>query len=102
MSNYYDPDGKPITMADWAQSFEDWRKRIVGLTHIGSIRVSTVWLGLDHSYGEGPPLIFETMPHDEVKDEWMDQHMRRYSTIEQARAGHLEVVLELAEARSAA
>jgi len=49
--------------------------------------VSTVWLGLDHGYGGGPPLIFETMvfggAHDE--DQW------RYPTEVEALAGHAEI-----------
>jgi len=53
-----------------------------------SADVSTVFLGLDHGWGDGPPILFETMifggPHD--------QRQWRYSTIEEAREGHKAAV----------
>lgn len=53
-----------------------------------SISVSTVFLGLDHSWGDGPPVVFETMifggPLDD--DQW------RYCTLADAKAGHRRAV----------
>ncbi len=61
---YYDQDGKPIeggTLA-WADLFEKTAERIVGQTKtLYGEKLSTVWLGLDHQFGNGLPLIFETM-----------------------------------------
>ena len=87
MSLHYILDGKtPIAIDDllsWARSF-DRAKVHVALTDHGDIRVSTVFLGLDHSYGDSPPLLFETMifggPHDEYQE--------RYSTWDEAEEGH--------------
>ena len=83
MPNYYDPDGQPITMQDWLTKFSEANQR-VALDERDGIEVSTVWLGRDHQYGDGPPLIFETMifggEHDEYQ--W------RYSTRAGAEAGH--------------
>ena len=66
--------------------------RRVGLTEIGDIRVSTVFLGIDHNFCGGAPLLFETMifggPHD--------QEMQRYSTWDEAENGH-EQMVELAK-----
>lgn len=45
---------------EWARWFESADRR-VALTRIGPFEVSTVFLGLDHSFGDGEPLIFETM-----------------------------------------
>jgi len=61
---YYDMDGQPIeggTLA-WAELFENSAGRIIGQhrTLYGE-KLSTVWLGLNHNWGDGPPLIFETM-----------------------------------------
>lgn len=62
------PDGTPYPatgegLTEWARDFEDEEKRRVGWTRLwwgGS--VSTVWLGLNHRfYGDGPPIIFESM-----------------------------------------
>lgn len=56
------------------------------------VSVSTVFLGLDHSFGGGVPILYETMifggPHDQYQD--------RYATKEEALAGHA-VAVELAK-----
>lgn len=44
----------------WADWMERARRR-VALTQVGPCTVSTVFLGLDHNYFGGPPLLFETM-----------------------------------------
>lgn len=51
--------------------------------------VSTIWLGLDHGFGTGPPVIFETMVFG---DDSEDLDVARYSTEQQARDGHTEMV----------
>ena len=87
MSLHYILDGKtPIAIDDilsWAR-YVGSATHHVALTKHGDIRVSTVFLGLDHSYGDGPPLLFETMifggPHDEYQE--------RYSTWDEAEEGH--------------
>lgn len=48
------------TIEEWARAF-DTKKRIVAQDRIGGCFISTVFLGIDHQYGDGPPLIFETM-----------------------------------------
>lgn len=53
--------------------------------------VSTVFLVLDHSFGTGPPVLYETMAFGSNDIE--AQH--RYCTREQAMAGHAEVVAAL-------
>ena len=53
--------------------------------------VSTVWLGLDHGFHGGKPIIFETMVFDkEGTGEDLDQD--RYTTEQQAREGHAAMV----------
>lgn len=85
---WYDPDGYPLgrDLSAWSDHSAGgtWdRERIK--TAVEGGYVSTVWLGLDHSYGDGPPLIFETMA---FCDGPLDQTQDRYSTREQARKGH--------------
>jgi hypothetical protein len=55
-------------------------------SNVGFLRVSTIFMGLDHRHGLGAPLIFETLvfPHAE----WLEVFGERYSTYEQAMAGH--------------
>jgi hypothetical protein len=50
--------------------------------------VSTVFLGLDHQWGDGPPLVFETM----IFGGEHDQYQERYSTWDEAEAGHKQGV----------
>jgi hypothetical protein len=60
----YDKQGKPISLRQWAETFEyEPEYRRVAETNLPSGRwVSTVWLGINYNLSEeGPPLIFETM-----------------------------------------
>lgn len=52
--------------------------------------ISTVDMGIDHSFGGGPPLYYETMIF--IDGDWNDLYMMRYSTEEEARAGHIKTV----------
>jgi hypothetical protein len=86
-SRYYDRRGYPMPMATWAECFEDPAYKRIALTRLPGGRkwVSTVWLGLDHQWGAGSPLIFESMVFGRGMSE-LDT--RRYSTEEEAREGH--------------
>lgn len=56
------------------------------------IYVSTVFLGTNHQFGDGPPVLWETMVW--VGDEHLD-FCWRYTSREAAIAGHARVVLDL-------
>ena len=98
LGNYIlDRDGRtPILEEDtlaWARWFEEASKtdaRRVGWTKVGTLgHVSTVFLGLDHSFGGGRPVLFETMSFIGMDgEEWFD----RYCTWEEAEAGHARIV----------
>lgn len=79
---------RPAGLREWADAFNAVGTRRVARDRIGDAEVSTVFLGIDHSFGQGPPLIFETMifggQHDQ--DQW------RYSTWDEAVAGHQAAV----------
>lgn len=83
---YYARDGRPLDRLSWAQMIEsrDPAVLVVAQHDVGDVRVSTVWLGLDHSLGRGAPMIFETM----VFGGQLDQETERYSTEAQAWEGH--------------
>jgi hypothetical protein len=68
---------------EWAAWFEIADRRVVE-TEKNGIRVSTVFLGLDHSFGRGKPLLFETMIFGGEHDSYQD----RYETWDEAEAGH--------------
>ncbi|PZR71766.1 MAG: hypothetical protein DLM66_00060 [Candidatus Dormiibacter spiritus] len=63
-------------------------ERTVQKTRVGDTRISTVFLGLDHGLGDYPPILFETM----VFGGPLDGEMDRYSTWDQAEAGHEQMV----------
>lgn len=85
---YFHRDGRPAASFDEvADEWDDDKKR-VELTQVGVSEVSTVFLGINHRFGDGPPLIFESM----VFGGPLDQEQRRYSTEVEARVGHAELV----------
>jgi hypothetical protein len=99
--DYYDREGMPMAMMDWARTFEDMSYRRVKVSVVNNlVVVSTVWLGLNHRWGPGPPLIFETMtfPVDKAKVSSfseMPELFGRYSSEGMAEAGHDAIVERL-------
>jgi len=73
----------------WARMFGDAEARRVGADDVGPYRISTVFLGLDHNFGEGPPLLFETMVFSPGDD---DGDMERCSTWAEAEVMHARFV----------
>lgn len=93
MSEYYILEGREPKVVDlmaWGRWFGKADRKVAN-TKIGDTTVSTVFLGLDHSFGNGPPLLFETLVFGgELADE-----MDRYETYEQAEAGHKTMVAKV-------
>jgi hypothetical protein len=90
MGDYYDREGNPLDVREWARLFEDRDYKRVRNTILGDINVSTVWLGIDHSYGAGgDPIIFETMVFGTDDEE---RYCVRYSTEDDAIIGHIAAV----------
>jgi len=96
MTRYYDRAGNPMERPDaWAKKFEDATYMRVAETTLPDGRwVSTVWLGLDHSFEQGPPLIFETMVFA-GRGDLSELYCKMYSTEQEAKAGHEAVVKAL-------
>lgn len=90
-----DEHGNPVacSLVEWATMFEKMAERRVALTIFGDFEVSTVFLGLDHNFGEeGPPILWETMVFTK-KTGGMDLLMDRCSgNQEQAEAMHERMV----------
>lgn len=59
-------------------------KRIIKQESIGDARVSTVFLGLDHSFDIGIPVLWETM----IFGGEHDQYQARYTSYDDAVEGH--------------
>ena len=93
MSNYVLKDGKPViepNILKWAKWFESSdEERVLRKDKIdGDVEVSTVFLGLDRSFGDGPPVLWQTMifggPHDQFQE--------RYTSEAKAIAGHMRAI----------
>lgn len=88
-------DKEPVLEKDllkWGQWLEDnnEQRRVAHTTLKYGIRISTVFLGIDHNLsGIGQPILFETMVFD-TKDEVLDAE--RYGTWEEAESGHKRIV----------
>lgn len=95
---YFDRDGKPITDAlEWTKLFKDDEYRRVAYDTLpGGGYLSTVWMGLDHGRGDGPPIIFETMAFPAERYNIQE----RYSRLDEALAGHARILAELNKASS--
>ena len=89
MSWYVLNDLKEAVPSD-VTSFQPADKRRVARTELagGAVEISTVFLWLDHSYGQGPPILFETM----VFGGLLDEECERYSTWIEAEQGHEAMV----------
>lgn len=92
--NFFDRQGMPISQWDWIQLRSDTQNNYcrIALDRISEgIEVSTVWLGIDYSFGLGAKQIFETM----VFSDGDGGECYRWPTEELAIAGHDQIVAEL-------
>lgn len=75
---------------EWAEKFEK-ENRILAQTYTKDGKlISTVFLGLDHNFGAGNPLWFETMIFP--SDSWGEIDCDRYETYDEALEGHKRMV----------
>ena len=74
----------PVAYLEWAKWLENIANRVIGSTDVPGGRVSTVFLGC-------PPVFFETMVFGGRLNEWQ----WRYSTYEEAKAGHCRIVKQV-------
>lgn len=95
MTEFYILMGKKAVLVngigEWARRINN--ERHVAITEVAQgVTVSTVFLGIDHRhFGKGPPILFETMVFNDYGD---DGTQERYSTWEEAEAGHARIVAE--------
>jgi hypothetical protein len=67
-------------------------------TNYKGIRVSTIFMALDHSFNEGPPVLFESMVFYKDKKqtkEYYDQYQTRYTSYNDAIEGHRDICTKL-------
>lgn len=101
--DYYNKKGVNISMERWCQLLNNRKYSIIAQETLNNgLWVSTVWLGLNHSYMGGIPLIFEAMvfkplkpPKIILKDLKITKEeidMDRYPTLKSAKQGHKDMV----------
>jgi hypothetical protein len=75
-------------LLEWAEWFQNADRSVSWTELSGNASVSTVFLGLNHNYSGGPPLLFETAI---IRAGEFDIHSR-YGTWDEAERGHAEIV----------
>lgn len=95
MNNLYytlDENKNPVAVEMW--TYVEAHKSV---THVGDdtvevngekVRISTVFLGMNHAWNDGPPILFETMIFGGDHDEFQE----RYETWNEAEEGHKKAI----------
>jgi len=79
-----------IEAAEWLENNPE--RKAVKQEHIGDIFISTVFLGLDHSWNSDVPVLWETMIFGGPNDQ---EYQERYTSYEDAVEGH-KVAVQIA------
>lgn len=85
-----------LRWAEWYErsaflTFESGGRRVALAELDNGKNVSTVFLGLDHSWNSPQPVLFETMVYNRHTGNF-SQYQERYCTVEESRVGHAEAV----------
>ena len=78
---------------EWGKWFENNKERFIKQDNINNMRISTIFLGFDHSFGlekDKIPILFETMVFPE--GDWDVNYCERYHTYDEALEGHQRIV----------
>lgn len=90
-SYFYILDGKTPKptedLKEWAEAFEKCNRTVSKTKLSDGVEISTVFLGAHHGLGD-VPILFETMIFGGEHDEYCE----RYSTWDEAEAGHQRAV----------
>ncbi len=102
-----DEENEPVALeddqvVDWARwmSANQERRRValdVLMGKDGPTTVSTVFLGIDYGFGQGPPVLWETAVFGPRKTDIVD----RYTSWDDAKVGHAMAVIGVRKHESA-
>ena len=93
---YYnlDENKNPVscTLREWGEIYmgSGNDERRIAEDYINDFHISTVFLGIDHNFYEGPPILFETMIFE--NDSYSEIYCDRYCTWQEAEEGHKKAV----------
>ena len=87
MTDFYDREGKPLELLDWARKYEDGEYRQVALTRVAGGAISTIWIGFNQglSLQPGPHHLYETAL---LGKEDAVEILGRWDTEAEAQEGH--------------
>jgi hypothetical protein len=86
------PEEDLMTWANWFEKAD----RVVKKSKLSSdVTISTVFLGLNHNFEEGEPLLFETLIFGGTRD----GEMNRYSTWDEAVKDHERILKEFTDVK---
>lgn len=85
--------GRPVKISD----LKEWSgllnvPRQVAYNYWFGLRISTVFLAVDHNFGDGDPILYETMTFGWTEDGYWNTFCERYHTREEAKAGHRRIL----------
>jgi len=82
----------------WARWLEGPSREMCRLRdQVGPLHVSTVFLGLDHSFSDGPPLLWEMKVFSDDSQSGQEHKCQRFTTMQDAHAFHRGYVKGLRE-----
>lgn len=84
-------NGQPVLIDNpmaWGKWMMEANRAVCKTTVKPGIDVSTVFLGIDHNFGGGAPVLWETMIFGGAQDGYQE----RYSSEQEAREGHARAV----------
>lgn len=91
LDDEHNPVPEPSALK-WGLWLETSGRRRVALDDLGGGHVvSTVFLGINHNFGGGPPVLFETL----IGDPDGEQEIYRYCTWDEAEKGHVAHVARI-------
>lgn len=91
MNYVLDVNGDPVAESNllkWAEWFEGADLKLA-LDVIERVKVSTVFLGTDHAFDGGPPMLYETMVFGGMHDKYQELYHDKVDAL----AGHDRTVV---------
>lgn len=89
-----DDDKNPVacSIEESREFARDYSNKVVKQEQVGDYWVSTIFLGINHAFGRGAPLLFESMAFKEDETIGRDVDQERYYTYQEAEEGHEAMV----------
>lgn len=93
--SFYDRAGNVIDLEAWSKLRQDFGYKVVARDTVGTLQVTTVWMGLDQGDGSAPPMIFGTIVSDAVTGDFFDSSEIFAPSEGSALANHASLVEKL-------